>query len=144
MTLPRHSLPPAPDGKWRFRSRLAFAMLGGIALAFLLQRPTLLTLAMFPVPRRLRGGAAPAGGPREVKIHGDCVKVRAEIASLGSLSAHADRGELLRWIGRLPRTPKRVFLTHGEPVAADSLRLAIEDRHRWPCTVAEHLQAVEL
>ena len=89
-------------------------------------------------------GAALAGGAREVKIHGEYVKVRAEIASLGSLSAHADRGELLRWIGRLPQPPKRVFLTHGEPVAADSLRLAIEEQHRWPCTVAEHLQAVEL
>jgi metallo-beta-lactamase family protein len=89
-------------------------------------------------------GAALAGGAREVKIHGEYVKVRAEIASLGSLSAHADRGELLRWIGRLPQAPKRVFLTHGEPVAADSLRLAIEEQHHWPCTVAEHLQAVEL
>jgi metallo-beta-lactamase family protein len=72
------------------------------------------------------------------------VPVRAEVVNLGSLSAHADRDELLRWIGRLPRAPKRVFLTHGEPVAADRLRQAIEERYRWPCTVAEQLQAVEL
>jgi metallo-beta-lactamase family protein len=37
-----------------------------------------------------------------------------------------------------------VFVVHGEPVAADSLRHAIEEQHRWACTVAEHLQAVEL
>jgi metallo-beta-lactamase family protein len=89
-------------------------------------------------------GAALAAGAREVKIHGEHVTVRAEVVTLGSLSAHADRGELLRWVGKLPRPPKRVFVTHGEPVAADSLRQAIEESHGWPCTVPEHLQAVEL
>lgn len=89
-------------------------------------------------------GAALAGGAKEIKIHGDHVPVRAEVVSLGSLSAHADRGELLRWIAKLPRTPRRVFVTHGEPTAADSLRQAIEERHGWTVTVPEHLQAVEL
>ncbi len=89
-------------------------------------------------------GAALAAGAREVKIHGEHVPVRAEVVSLGSLSAHADRGELLRWVGRLPRPPRRVFITHGEPVAADSLRQAIEESHGWPCTVPEHLQGVDL
>ena len=70
--------------------------------------------------------------------------MRAEVVSLGSLSAHADRGELLRWVGKLPRPPKRVFVTHGEPVAADSLRQAIEEAHGWPCTVPEHLLGVVL
>lgn len=89
-------------------------------------------------------GAALVAGARQIKIHGDYVPVRATVASLGSISAHADREELLRWVGRLPAAPRRVFITHGEPVAADSLRLAIEERHRWPCTVPEQMQAVEL
>jgi metallo-beta-lactamase family protein len=89
-------------------------------------------------------GAALAGGAREIKIHGNYVPVRAEVVSLGSLSAHADRGELLAWLGGLPRAPQRVFVTHGEPVAADSLRRSIEEKHRWPCTVAEHMMAVDL
>jgi metallo-beta-lactamase family protein len=89
-------------------------------------------------------GAALAASAREVKIHGDYVPVRASVVNLGSLSAHADRRVRLAWLGRLPRAPRRVFVTHGEPVAADSLRQAIEERHRWPCTVAEHMQAVEL
>lgn len=89
-------------------------------------------------------GAALAAGAREIKIHGDYVPVRAEVVSLGSLSAHADREELLAWAGRLPQAPRRAFITHGEPVAADRLRQALEERHRWPCTVAEHLQAVAL
>lgn len=89
-------------------------------------------------------GAALAGGAKQIKIHGQYVPVQAEVMSLGSLSAHADRGELLRWIGRIPKPPKRVFLTHGEPVAADSLRQAIEEQHRWDCAVPEQMQAMEL
>lgn len=89
-------------------------------------------------------GASLLEGAKQVKIHGEYVPVRAEVASIGSLSAHADHDELLRWIARIPQPPKRIFLTHGEPVAADRLRLAIEEAHDWPCTVAEHLQAVDL
>ncbi len=89
-------------------------------------------------------GAALVGGAKQIKIHGEYIPVRAKVASLGSISAHADREELLRWVGRLPAAPKRIFITHGEPVAADSLRLAIEERHRWACTVPEQMQAVEL
>lgn len=89
-------------------------------------------------------GAALVGGAREVKIHGEYVPVRAEVASLGSISAHADRNELPAWIGRLPHAPHRVFVTHGEPVAADRLRLAIEEKFHWSTTVPEHRQSVQL
>lgn len=89
-------------------------------------------------------GALLAGGASEVKIHGEYVKVRAEVVSLGSLSAHADRHELLRWMGKLPSPPRQVFVTHGEPAAADSLRLAIEDTHGFSCSVPEQRQEVEL
>jgi metallo-beta-lactamase family protein len=89
-------------------------------------------------------GAALVGGAAQIKIHGEYIPVRAEVANLGSISAHADRDELLAWIGRLPRAPKRVFVTHGEPVAADRLRLAIEEKFHWATTVPEHRQSVEL
>jgi metallo-beta-lactamase family protein len=89
-------------------------------------------------------GAALVGGARSVKIHGQYVEVRAEVVNLGSFSAHADRGELLEWIGRLPRAPRRVFATHGEPVAADSLRQAIEEKYGWSCTVPDYLGRQEL
>ena len=89
-------------------------------------------------------GAAMVGGARTVKIHGQQVPIRAEVVQLDSLSAHADRDELLAWIGALPSAPQRVFVTHGEPVAADSLRQAIEERHRWPCSVPEYRDSIEL
>jgi metallo-beta-lactamase family protein len=89
-------------------------------------------------------GAAMVAGATSVKIHGQQVPIRAEVAQLDSLSAHADRDELLAWIGALPSAPQRVFVTHGEPVAADALRQAIEERHRWPSSVPEYRDAVEL
>ena len=89
-------------------------------------------------------GAALAAGAREIKIHGGYVPVRADVVSINSLSAHADREELIEWIGRIPRPPRRVFLTHGEPVPADHLRLKIEEAHGFEVAVAEHQQTVEL
>jgi metallo-beta-lactamase family protein len=47
-------------------------------------------------------------------------------------------------MGSLPREPRHVYLTHGEPEAADALRQAIEERHRWPCSVPEHLEIANL
>jgi metallo-beta-lactamase family protein len=79
-----------------------------------------------------------------VKIHGEWIDVRAEVVNLQSLSAHADREDLLAWIGALPRAPRHIFVTHGEPEAADCLRQAIEERHRWPCSVPDCLEIANL
>ncbi len=89
-------------------------------------------------------GAAIVAGAASVKIHGQQVAIRAEVAMLGAMSAHADRNELLAWIGALPAAPRQVFVTHGEPVAADALRQAISERHGWPCAVPEYRGTVEL
>jgi metallo-beta-lactamase family protein len=89
-------------------------------------------------------GAALVGGATSVKIHGGYVPVRAEVVHMDSLSAHADRDGLLAWLGALPRPPRRVFVNHGEPVAADALRLAIEEKFGWPVTVPEQGQRIAL
>jgi len=88
-------------------------------------------------------GAAMLAGARDIKIHGAYVHVRAEVVGLDMLSAHADRSQLLAWLEGLP-APKRVFVTHGEPVAADALRLAIEERFNWQAGVPDYLQTVAL
>ncbi len=61
-----------------------------------------------------------------------------------SMSGHADRDELLAWIEGLQQKPKRVFVTHGEPEAADSLRRLIEDRFRITAIVPEYEEEFEL
>lgn len=88
-------------------------------------------------------GASMVAGADAVKIHGAYVPVRAEVANIETLSAHADRDQLLDWLD-VQRAPRRVFVTHGEPVAADALRLAIEERHGWACTVPDYRESREL
>lgn len=89
-------------------------------------------------------GASLVGGAREVKIFGQYVPVRAEVANLDMLSAHADRDQLLAWLGQLPRAPRSVFVTHGEPSASDALRLAVQDRLHWHARVPDYREQVEL
>lgn len=64
--------------------------------------------------------------------------MRAEVAVLDSLSAHADYEELLGWASGMPRAPERVFLNHGEPAAADALRRRIEERLGWEVEIPEY------
>ncbi len=65
----------------------------------------------------------------EVKIFGEPMRVRAEIASLDELSAHADQNELLEWIRPLAPTLRKVFLVHGEPVQAQTLAGLLHTRY---------------
>ncbi len=94
-------------------------------------------------PAGTRGAAMLAGIPR-VKIHGEWIDIRAEVISLPGLSGHADHQGLLDWIEALPRAPRHVYLMHGEPEAADSLRQAITERQGWPCSVPEYLELLYL
>jgi metallo-beta-lactamase family protein len=70
-------------------------------------------------------------GAKEVRIHGQQIPVVAQIAKIDSMSAHADRGEILRWLGTLPRQPGRLCLVHGEPPAMDALKTLIKERLNW-------------
>ena len=83
-------------------------------------------------------------GAHSVKMFGQQVEVRARIHRIDGLSAHADREELLAWLSSAPRAPQRVFVVHGEPEAADALRLAIEERLGWEAVVPERGEAFEL
>lgn len=89
-------------------------------------------------------GAAMLSGAREVKIHGDYVPIHAEVVALGNLSAHADADELMAWLKAFEKAPRRTFVTHGEPAAADALRLRIQDELGWDAEVPEYLEEVEL
>ncbi len=53
-------------------------------------------------------------GVRDVKIYGEPVHVKAEVALIGGYSAHADRPELKAWTEGLGAKPKRAFAVHGE------------------------------
>lgn len=75
-------------------------------------------------------------GAREVRIHGRSIEVRAKVVVLDGLSAHADRGELLRWLGGFTRPPKQTFVVHGEPHSADQLAATIRQQLHWNARAA--------
>jgi metallo-beta-lactamase family protein len=90
-----------------------------------------------------RGAAMVAGAPA-IKMHGEYVPVRAAVKNLSMLSAHADCEEILGWLSHFKAPPQLTFITHGEPTAADSLRLAIEERFNWPVRVPDHFDRYDL
>lgn len=89
-------------------------------------------------------GASMMAGAQSIKMHGGYVPVRAEVQNLSMLSAHVDRDEMLAWLAHFKAPPRLTFIVHGEPSAADALRLAIAERFNWPVRVPEHLDRYDL
>jgi len=81
-------------------------------------------------------------GATEIKMLGAMVPVRAQIMVSDAYSAHADREEIMRWLGGFKRPPGMTYIVHGEPDAAAALREAIASRLGWPAAVAADGQRV--
>jgi metallo-beta-lactamase family protein len=89
-------------------------------------------------------GQALVGGASEVKIHGEYHRVRAEVAMLDSLSAHADYNEIVEWLRSLETAPARVLINHGEPGGSDGLRRILRDCLGWKAEIPELGETVEV
>ena len=72
----------------------------------------------------------------EIKFFGKYYKVKASITQLNSLSAHADRDELLEWVKHTPKLPSRIILNHGEETSTYSLKLKLEHELEIPVLAA--------
>ena len=88
--------------------------------------------------RLLKDGAA------EIRMLGMMVPVNATIMVSDAYSAHADREEILRWLGGFRRPPGMTYVVHGEAGAAEALRDAIVNRLGWNAAVAQDGQRVTL
>lgn len=83
-------------------------------------------------------------GEPEVKVLGHWIPVRCRIEKIGGFSAHADWKEVLRWLEGIPAAPKRTFLTHGEPAAANAMAGHIQERFGWDVHVPHYGERFEL
>jgi metallo-beta-lactamase family protein len=83
-------------------------------------------------------------GAREVKIRGQMVPVSARIEKIDSMSAHADSGETMRWLGGFTTPPARTYLVHGEPNPMHALKGTLESLLGWSVHMPHHLEQVEL
>lgn len=83
-------------------------------------------------------------GAKEIKIRGKYYEVKANIVEIEGLSAHADQNDLLNWLSELENKPKKVFLVHGENQATDELRIKINEKYGFDCTIPLMGQVFEL
>jgi metallo-beta-lactamase family protein len=71
-------------------------------------------------------------GVREVRIYGEEVACRAEVATIGGYSAHADRNELRKWVEGLGQPPSHALAVHGEAEQTETMAGILRD-----CRVAD-------
>jgi metallo-beta-lactamase family protein len=83
-------------------------------------------------------------GAHEVKIFGEIVPVRAQVAALEQFSDHADVDELLEWLETFEKTPQSTYIVHGEPDAAEALRQEIIKELDWTAETARYMEKVEV
>jgi metallo-beta-lactamase family protein len=83
-------------------------------------------------------------GATELKMIGKYVPVRAQVVDLPQFSVHADRDELLQWVGSSPREPQTVFVVHGESTSSRALATSIRDSLDWLAVVPKVGERVRL
>jgi metallo-beta-lactamase family protein len=89
-------------------------------------------------------GRAIRNGSTEIKFFGEYRRVNCHIASIDSLSAHADYVEMIQWLRGFRHTPKKIFLNHGETHQSDAFRVRIEHELKWNVHIPKMMESVLL
>ena len=87
-------------------------------------------------------GAIIKGGAPEVKIFGQFIPIRAQVAAIEQYSDHADPAELLEWLRTFKNKPGATYLVHGEPTASSQLRDLMKKELGWNVQVADYMEKV--
>jgi metallo-beta-lactamase family protein len=80
----------------------------------------------------------------EVKIFGDYVPIRTQVAALEQFSDHADPPELLQWLRTFKNRPTTTYLVHGEPDASGQLRDLMKKELGWNVEIAQYQEKIEV
>jgi metallo-beta-lactamase family protein len=80
----------------------------------------------------------------EIKIFGEFIPIRAQVAALEQFSDHADPPEMLEWLRTFKGTPAVTYLVHGEPQASSQLRDLMKKELRWNVQIAEYMERVPI
>lgn len=89
-------------------------------------------------------GRSLVDGASQVKMHGRLIDVHARIEKLDSMSAHADAGEIIRWLRGFTTPPSVTYLVHGEPAAQVVLAGRINAELGWKTHIPAHAETVDL
>ena len=82
-------------------------------------------------------------GAKHIKLIGDVIPVRAEIASISGLSAHGDQEELLRWCQSCESKPEKTVIVHAESDGAKGLQSKLLELG-WDTVIATENQTLSL
>jgi metallo-beta-lactamase family protein len=92
-------------------------------------------------------------GGTTARIDGETYPVRCRVRSISGFSAHADEDELTAWLSAFVTAggtdtadgaPKRVFVVHGDPDAAEALSSRIRGELRLEAHVPRYLENISL
>jgi metallo-beta-lactamase family protein len=83
-------------------------------------------------------------GEKTVRVFGETYQNRAQVEVMSGFSGHADRDELLAWVGAIGRKPSRIFLVHGEPPAQFALADSLKQRFGMQVDVPDWKQQIEV
>jgi metallo-beta-lactamase family protein len=83
-------------------------------------------------------------GAKQVRILGQHYPVRARVAQINGFSAHADREELLKWLSSLRKSPRRLFVTHGESNVSQHFASLVRDKTGWEVAAPEYQDGLQL
>ena len=89
------------------------------------------------VGRRLVDGAD------EIRLWGENYAVRANVHTVGGLSAHADQSDLVDWYGAFDLRPP-LYLVHGEERAQGPLKALVERELSAPVRIPEYGETIRL
>jgi metallo-beta-lactamase family protein len=70
-----------------------------------------------------------------VRIFGEEIAVAADVYTIGGLSAHADRDDLLAWAGKFEAPPANVFVAHGEESVSVEFAGTLHEKLGWRAQV---------
>jgi metallo-beta-lactamase family protein len=74
-------------------------------------------------------------GEKRVKVLGEDIAVAADVYTIGGLSAHADRDDLLSWAGRFESPPGKVLVAHGEESVSVEFAGTLRSKLGWTAEV---------
>jgi metallo-beta-lactamase family protein len=83
-------------------------------------------------------------GAKEVQILGQKVPVNCRVKAIGGYSAHADQPLLLKWVGSMHQSLKKVFVVQGEPDQSQPLAEKIKDNFAVEAIVPQKGDSFEL
>jgi len=83
-------------------------------------------------------------GEKKVRILGQSYPVKARIVRVNGFSAHADRDELFEWLSSIKKSPRHIFIVHGELDSANHFRDYLSEKTDWSVSVPAYRDEVTL